>query len=157
MELSSHLENLTIKYCSSVPLSDSNKLKESFQIALKQSRSRDLFNKNTGVGPHRDDIAFCINDMNANFGSQGQHRSVVLSLKLAEIELMETVTKEKPILLLDDVMSELDNSRQFNLLETISQNIQTFMTTTTLEHLQNVPSNIKIFSIHEGHLTEDKV
>lgn len=157
LELSSHLENLTIKYCSSVPLSDSNKLKESFQIALKQSRSRDLFNKNTGVGPHRDDIAFCINDMNANFGSQGQHRSVVLSLKLAEIELMETVTKEKPILLLDDVMSELDNSRQLNLLETISQNIQTFMTTTTLEHLQNVPSNIKIFSIHEGHLTEDKV
>lgn len=59
--------------------------------------------------------------MNANFGSQGQHRSVVLSLKLAEIELMETVTKEKPILLLDDVMSELDNSRQFNLLETISK------------------------------------
>ena len=157
LELSSHLENLTIKYCSSVPLSDSNKLKESFQIALKQSRSRDLFKKNTGVGPHRDDIVFYINDMNANFGSQGQHRSVVLSLKLAEIELMETVTKEKPILLLDDVMSELDNSRQLNLLETISQNIQTFMTTTTLEHLQNMPSNIKIFSIHEGHLTEDKV
>ena len=82
---------------------------------------------------------------------------MVLSLKLAEIELMETVTKEKPILLLDDVMSELDNSRQLNLLETISQNIQTFMTTTTLEHLQNMPSNINIFSIHEGHLTEDKV
>ena len=83
--------------------------------------------------------------MNANFGSQGQHRSVVLSLKLAEIELMETVTKEKPILLLDDVMSELDNNRQLNLLESISQNIQTFITTTTLEHLQNMPSDIKIF------------
>ena len=154
LELSSNLENLTIKYCSSVPLSDSNKLKESFQIALKQSRSRDLFKKNTGVGPHRDDIAFYINDMNANFGSQGQHRSVVLSLKLAEIELMETVTKEKPILLLDDVMSELDNNRQLNLLESISQNIQTFITTTTLEHLQNMPSDIKIFSIHEGNLTK---
>lgn len=92
--------------------------------------------------------------MNANFGSQGQHRSVVLSLKLAEIELMETVTKEKPILLLDDVMSELDNNRQLNLLESISQNIQTFITTTTLEHLQSMPSDIKIFSIHEGKLTK---
>ena len=88
--------------------------------------------------------------MNANFGSQGQHRSVVLSLKLAEIELMETVTKEKPILLLDDVMSELDNSRQLNLLETISQNIQTFITTTTLEHLQTCLLILKFSPIHEG-------
>ena len=146
-----------IKYCSSIPLSDPNKLKESFQIALRQSRSRDLFKKNTGIGPHRDDIAFYINNMNATFGSQGQHRSMVLSLKLAEIELMETVTKEKPILLLDDVMSELDNNRQLNLLETISQNIQTFITTTTLEHLKHLPSDIKIFSIHDGHFMENQV
>ena len=55
--------------------------------------------------------------MNATFGSQGQHRSVVLSLKLAEIELMEEITREKPILLLDDVMSELDNYRQLQLLK----------------------------------------
>lgn len=157
LELSSNLENLTIKYCSSIPLSDPNKLKESFQIALRQSRSRDLFKKNTGIGPHRDDIAFYINNMNATFGSQGQHRSMVLSLKLAEIELMETVTKEKPILLLDDVMSELDNNRQLNLLETISQNIQTFITTTTLEHLKHLPSDIKIFSIHDGHFMENQV
>ena len=85
--------------------------------------------------------------MNATFGSQGQHRSVVLSLKLAEIELMEEITREKPILLLDDVMSELDNYRQLQLLETISNNIQTFITTTTLDHLKELPEELKIFTI----------
>ena len=75
---------------------------------LENSRKRDLFKKNTGVGPHRDDIAFFLNDINAHFGSQGQHRSLVLSLKLAEIELMKEITREYPILLLDDVMSEIE-------------------------------------------------
>ena len=84
------------------------------------------------------------------YGSQGQHRSVVLSLKLAEIKLIENITKEIPILLLDDVMSELDNDRQLRLLETISQNIQTFITTTTLDHLQHLPEDIKIFNIVNG-------
>ena len=90
--------------------------------------------------------------MDANFGSQGQHRSLVLSIKLAEIELMESITKESPILLLDDVMSELDNTRQLKLLETISQNIQTFITTTSLEHLQNLPDNLSVFTVKDGQL-----
>ena len=90
--------------------------------------------------------------MDANFGSQGQHRSLVLSLKLAEIKLIERITKETPILLLDDVMSELDNNRQLKLLETISQDIQTFITTTTLEHLKNLPQDIKIFTIQQGQI-----
>ena len=90
--------------------------------------------------------------MDANYGSQGQHRSVVLSLKLAEIKLIENITKESPILLLDDVMSELDNDRQLKLLETISQEIQTFITTTTLEHLKNLPTDIKIFEILNGNI-----
>ena len=91
--------------------------------------------------------------MDASFGSQGQHRSLVLSIKLAEIELMESITKESPILLLDDVMSELDNTRQLKLLETISQNIQTFITTTSLEHLQNLPDNLSIFTVKNGQLS----
>ncbi|GGE23935.1 DNA replication/repair protein RecF [Streptococcus himalayensis] len=152
-DISNHLELLTIRYLSSVSHEPVN-LEETFQTALKQSRKRDLFKKNTGVGPHRDDIAFYINDMDVNFGSQGQHRSVVLSLKLAEIELMESITREKPILLLDDVMSELDNSRQLSLLKTISQNIQTFITTTTLEHLKNLPEDLKIFTIKAGNIEE---
>ena len=111
---------------------------------LGKNRQKDIFRKTTSIGPHRDDLAFFINNMNATFGSQGQHRSVVLSLKLAEIELMEEITREKPILLLDDVMSELDNYRQLQLLETISNNIQTFITTTTLDHLKELPEELKI-------------
>ncbi|KXT84933.1 DNA replication/repair protein RecF [Streptococcus panodentis] len=149
-EISQHLEKLTINYLSSIPLQEVDSLETAFRLSLEKSRKRDLFKKNTGVGPHRDDIAFFINEMDANFGSQGQHRSVVLSLKLAEIKLIESITQETPILLLDDVMSELDNNRQLKLLETISQNIQTFITTTSLEHLKNLPEDIKIFKIKQG-------
>ena len=149
-DISDQLEELSIRYQPSVNFTDKEHLAESFYTALQKSRSRDLFKKNTGVGPHRDDMIFLINGMDASFGSQGQHRSLVLSIKLAEIELMESITKESPILLLDDVMSELDNTRQLKLLETISQNIQTFITTTSLEHLQNLPDNLSIFTVNDG-------
>ena len=122
------------------------------EAMLEKNRQKDIFRKTTSIGPHRDDLAFFINNMNATFGSQGQHRSVVLSLKLAEIELMEEITREKPILLLDDVMSELDNYRQLQLLETISNNIQTFITTTTLDHLKELPEELKIFTVQAGHI-----
>ena len=153
LEISNKLEELSISYQSSVNFTGEDQLTNSFKIALEKSRSRDLFKKNTGVGPHRDDIAFYINGMDASFGSQGQHRSLVLSIKLAEIELMESITNESPILLLDDVMSELDNTRQLKLLETISQSIQTFITTTSLDHLQNLPENLSIFRIQNGKIS----
>ena len=152
-DISDQLEELSIRYKPSVNFVDKEHLAESFHIALQKSRSRDLFKKNTGVGPHRDDMIFMINGMEASFGSQGQHRSLVLSIKLAEIELMESITKESPILLLDDVMSELDNTRQLKLLETISHNIQTFITTTSLDHLQNLPDNLSVFTVDNGQLT----
>ena len=152
-DISNQLEELSIRYQPSVNFVDKENLAESFHIALQKSRSRDLFKKNTGVGPHRDDMIFMINGMEASFGSQGQHRSLVLSIKLAEIELMESITKESPILLLDDVMSELDNTRQLKLLETISHNIQTFITTTSLDHLQNLPDNLSVFTVDNGQLT----
>ena len=153
LEISNKLEELSISYQSSVNFTNEEQLTSSFKIALEKSRSRDLFKKNTGVGPHRDDISFYINGMDASFGSQGQHRSLVLSIKLAEIELMESITNESPILLLDDVMSELDNTRQLKLLETISQSIQTFITTTSLDHLQNLPENLSIFNIQNGKIS----
>ena len=150
--LSNNKEDLTIQYQSSVFSEEVDDLEEQFFRMLKKNRQKDLFRKTTSIGPHRDDLAFFINEMNANFGSQGQHRSVVLSLKLAEIELMEEITREKPILLLDDVMSELDNYRQLQLLETISNSIQTFITTTTLDHLKELPEELKIFTIQSGHI-----
>ena len=150
--LSDNKENLSIQYQSTVFSEEGNDIEEQFLSMLEKNRQKDIFRKTTSIGPHRDDLAFFINNMNATFGSQGQHRSVVLSLKLAEIELMEEITREKPILLLDDVMSELDNYRQLQLLETISNNIQTFITTTTLDHLKELPEELKIFTIQAGHI-----
>ena len=154
-DISNYLEELTLKYQSSISLTSTSTIVDDFLTDLQKSRKRDLFKKNTGVGPHRDDIEFYINGMNAHFGSQGQHRSLVLSIKLAEIELMKEVTREYPILLLDDVMSELDNQRQVKLLETISDKIQTFITTTSLDHLHTLPDQLKIFQIDSGRLTEN--
>lgn len=151
-DISDQLEELSIHYQPSVNFVDKGHLADSFHASLQKSRSRDLFKKNTGVGPHRDDIIFLINGIDASFGSQGQHRSLVLSVKLAEIELMESITKESPILLLDDVMSELDNARQLKLLETISHNIQTFITTTSLDHLQNLPDTLSVFTVNNGQI-----
>ena len=152
LEFIKKLEDLSIQYQSTVFSEEGNDIEEQFLSMLEKNRQKDIFRKTTSIGPHRDDLAFFINNMNATFGSQGQHRSVVLSLKLAEIELMEEITREKPILLLDDVMSELDNYRQLQLLETISNNIQTFITTTTLDHLKDLPEELKIFTVQAGHI-----
>lgn len=154
LEISHQLEELTLSYESSIKFTDNVNVVDSFLTELEKSRKRDLFKKNTGVGPHRDDIFFYLNGINAHYGSQGQHRSLVLSLKLAEIELMKELTREYPILLLDDVMSELDNNRQMQLLETISEKIQTFITTTSLAHLHSLPEQLKIFHVTNGTITE---
>ncbi|MGT2964590.1 DNA replication/repair protein RecF [Streptococcus acidominimus] len=156
-EISEQREELTIQYQSSIKFTGEDNLVDVFLTELSRCRKRDLFKKNTGVGPHRDDIAFFLNSVNAHYGSQGQHRSLVLSLKLAEIELMKEVTREYPILLLDDVMSELDNNRQVKLLETISHTIQTFITTTSLDHLSKLPEEVKIFTVKQGQIEEQDI
>lgn len=90
--------------------------------------------------------------MDASFGSQGRHRSLVLSIKLAEIDLMESVTNEFPILLLDDVMMNLTILDNFGV-QKYSQSIQTFITTTSLDHLQNLPENLNISTVEDGEIT----
>lgn len=154
--ISNGLEHLTIKYLSSVTFSDRQDIREEFLQQLRRNHRRDILKKNTGVGPHRDDLEFFINNVNADFGSQGQHRSLILSLKLAEIELIKSVTGDYPILLLDDVMSELDNYRQTKLLEGIKEHVQTFITTTSLDHLSQLPDNLKIFVIEQGDILTDE-
>ncbi|MGT2933626.1 DNA replication/repair protein RecF [Streptococcus catagoni] len=155
--ISNQLENLTLSYQASLPLAGENtNIKEIFIEELKKNRKKDIFRKNTSLGPHRDDIIFYINQMDANFASQGQHRSLILSLKMAEVSLMKKTTGDNPILLLDDVMSELDNTRQTKLLEAIiKENVQTFITTTSLDHLSQLPENIKIFHIDNGTIKAD--
>lgn len=149
--ISENTETLTITYDSSVKFTDLSTLHQDFLQQLTNQHRRDIFKRNTGIGPHRDDISFFINDMNASFGSQGQHRSLILSLKMAEIELIKQSTGDYPILLLDDVMSELDNHRQAKLLEAVlKENVQTFITTTSLDHLKQLPENMTVFTIDQG-------
>ncbi|MDE6627492.1 MAG: DNA replication/repair protein RecF [Lachnospiraceae bacterium] len=103
---------------------------EDYENVMKSKREQDLKYQSTQTGPHRDDICFYINDIDVRkFGSQGQQRTAALSLKLAEIELVKSMISDTPILLLDDVMSELDSNRKTYLLDSI-EDIQTIVTCT---------------------------
>ncbi len=114
---------------------DEKNYKEKYFNLLKEKRKSDVYRKITSVGPHKDDIKILINDIDArHFGSQGQQRTAALSLKLAEIKLIEEEIGEKPILLLDDVLSELDINRQEYLINSLKE-LQTFITTTEVNSL----------------------
>jgi DNA replication and repair protein RecF len=127
---------------------------EDFSNKLKKNQDRDIKSKMTSVGPHRDDFGFTINNVDIRkYGSQGQQRTAALSLKLSEIELMKKITKENPILLLDDVLSELDEHRQKYLLQYIG-NIQTIITCTGLEDfIKNKFEMNRFFQVTEGKVT----
>ena len=122
-----------------------------FADELFKCRDRDIRLAQTSVGPHKDDISFCIGDMDIRkFGSQGQKRTAALSLKLSEIDFVTDMIHDRPVLLLDDVLSELDRKRQILLLNSI-ENIQTFMTCPMLDDV--IKENIsvdKTFKIDSG-------
>ena len=122
-----------------------------FEINLKKNREKDIKMKITSVGPHRDDICFMADGLDIRkFGSQGQQRTAALSLKLSEIEIVKKVINDTPILLLDDVLSELDKHRQNYLLDSISD-IQTLITCTGLDDFVNNRFHInKIMHVDNG-------
>lgn len=122
-----------------------------FEDELINNREKDLKYAQTSVGPHRDDISFKIDGIDIRkFGSQGQKRCSALSLKLSEIDIVSNIIKDKPVLLLDDVLSELDSNRQKFLLESISD-IQTIITCTGLDDFVNNRFDVnKVFNIVDG-------
>ena len=130
--------------------------KMDLEQAIKRNRERDIRMKSTSVGPHRDDICFMNGDLDIRkFGSQGQQRTAALSLKLSEIELVKKVTKDTPILLLDDVLSELDKHRQNYLLNSI-HDVQTLITCTGVDDFVNKRFSInKIFHVEKGNVTKE--
>ena len=142
-------EQLSLTYESSIG-------EMSMEQALKKNRERDLRMKSTSVGPHRDDLCFLSGDLDIRkFGSQGQQRTAALSLKLAEIELVKRIIGDTPILLLDDVLSELDKNRQNYLLDSI-HDIQTVITCTGLDEFVNHRFSInKIFHVKSGHVAKE--
>lgn len=142
-------ERITLSYESSIG-------NLSLEQALKKNRERDIRMKSTSIGPHRDDLCFLSGDLDIRkFGSQGQQRTAALSLKLSEIELVKEVIRDTPILLLDDVLSELDKHRQNYLLDSI-HDIQTVITCTGLDEFVNHRFSInKIFRVESGNVTKE--
>lgn len=128
----------------------------SFEQALLKNKEKDLRIKSTSVGPHRDDIAFLVSDIDIRkYGSQGQQRTAALSLKLSEIELVKQSIHDTPVLLLDDVLSELDKHRQNYLLDSI-HDIQTLITCTGVDEFVNHRFSInKVFHVQSGQVTKE--
>ncbi|AJO25026.1 DNA replication/repair protein RecF [Weizmannia coagulans] len=135
--ISRGLEQLEIQYKPSVNVSEElnwSKMIKSYENKFAEIREREIDRGVTMAGPHRDDLAFVVNGRDVHtFGSQGQQRTAALSVKLAEIELIYSEIREYPILLLDDVLSELDDYRQSHLLNAIQGRVQTFVTTTSVD------------------------
>lgn len=151
-DLTDGREELDIEYESNIPVKENIKeQKNAFNEILSAGRKRDLLRRNTGSGPHRDDISILVDGIDVrNFGSQGQQRSAALSLKLAEIKLIHEETGEQPVLLLDDVLSELDRTRQRQLITSFGDN-QIFITATELtEELKTQLPDHAIFEVEKG-------
>lgn len=150
-------EKMNIEYSSGL---ETNLLKEGekdkfityYRDELKEKRRKDIERGFTTIGPHRDDLEIYINDISAKkFGSQGQQRTAALSLKIAEIEFVKTKTGEYPLLLLDDVLSELDKKRKNKLLAAIRNKVQTIITTTELNDIEDELVEVgKIIHIRNG-------
>lgn len=149
LQLSGNREELVVSYEPDTP-------SDQFEAALKRSRPQDIRQKTTLCGPHRDDISFFVNGIDIRrYGSQGQQRTAALSLKLSELELVKTLIHDNPILLLDDVLSELDGGRQNHLLSAISD-IQTIITCTGLDDFVNNRFKIdKIFKVIDGTVVSE--
>ncbi|KGP73228.1 DNA replication/repair protein RecF [Pontibacillus yanchengensis] len=159
--ISRQLENLEIAYDASLDVSedmDLSKMVRVFQDKFAEVERREIERGTTLVGPHRDDLIFYVNGKDVQtYGSQGQQRTTALSLKLAEIELIHNEVGEYPILLLDDVLSELDDFRQSHLLHTIQGKVQTFVSTTSVDGIEHETlQQADIFYVDQGHVTKGK-
>ena len=152
--ISSGRENIDLVYSSCAEFdADLNMIEQNLLSAFESSKTVDIINKTTTKGPHRDDIDILINGTSARiYGSQGQQRSCVLALKLAEASLLKKMTEIEPIALLDDVMSELDEKRQDYILNHI-KNWQVFITCCDKETILRLKKG-KTFHIDGGKIID---
>ncbi|NCO73701.1 MAG: DNA replication/repair protein RecF [Cyanobacteria bacterium] len=153
-QISNKTEKLQIIYLPNVEYKENEieDIQNRIREEINHKRNAEISSGNTLVGPHRDDIDFMINQATAkNYGSQGQQRTLVLSLKLGELQLIEQVVGETPLLLLDDVMAELDLKRQQQLLDSLGNRFQTFITTTHLNYFDNkLLQQAQIIEVEKG-------
>jgi len=155
--ISGSTEQLEVRYAPNVAIAqdDPTVIQQTFLAKLQERAIAEQYQGTTLVGPHRDEVEFLINQTSAKqYGSQGQQRTLVLALKLAELKLIEAVIGEPPLLLLDDVLAELDLHRQNQLLEAIQDQYQTLITTT---HLGSFDAqwlrSSQIFTVKAGQLS----
>lgn len=159
----SETEQLTMLYNSSI-IGDVSALEkfefnneyilDNFQKKLNEKKLEEIIRGQSILGPHRDDVSYFINNSEAKkYASQGQQRTIVLALKLAELELIKEKTKTNAILLLDDVLAELDDLRQNFLLDAIGNETQTIITSVdTLHFKEEYLNNVEIFEIKENKI-----
>ncbi|TDQ38337.1 DNA replication/repair protein RecF [Aureibacillus halotolerans] len=154
-------EALRVAYKPSLDVSaneDLSTLVKKYLEKFQAIREKEIERGSTLIGPHRDDLLFYVNEKEVQtYGSQGQQRTTALSLKLAELELIRHEVGEYPVLLLDDVLSELDNSRQTHLLNTIQGKVQTFVTTTNVDGIEHdTIQKAAMFSVRHGDITKTR-
>ena len=148
-DISSGREKIEFKYITGIK--NLENIKSEFYELLKKNRKKDIEKGITTIGPHRDDFTVSLNGIDAkSFGSQGQQRSAVLTIKFSSLKIIKELTGEFPILLLDDVLSELDFNRKRYILTSIGE-IQTIITCTGIEDLTNYLDNrSKVFKVKDG-------
>jgi len=146
-------EVLRLSYQGSLPNEMADSLiSENLYLQMLEKEKDELFRRTSLIGPHRDDFSVYLNEKSVrHYGSQGQQRSVVLALKLAEAQLMEATTGEKPIIVLDDVLSELDADRQHHLIQALKTMGQTFISSTVLPPVLSGLQS-KVIRIREGRI-----
>ena len=150
-DITSGKERIEFKYISTIK--DLENIRENFYSLLEKNRVRDCERGITSVGPHRDDFNVLINDIDTkSYGSQGQQRTAVLTIKFSSLKIIKELTGEYPVLLLDDVLSELDFSRKRYVLSTIGD-IQTIITCTGIEDLyEYLDDKSKVFKVKDGEI-----
>jgi DNA replication and repair protein RecF len=153
-DISNGQEILAVRYKPNIKYeaTEVGALEQELKALFQETLEREIERGQALIGPHRDDIAFYINDFDVQtYGSQGQQRTTALSVKLAELELINEEIGEYPILLLDDVLSELDETRQSHLLTSIRNRVQTFVTTTSISDINHaIMDEMQALGIEDG-------
>lgn len=157
----SNLKGFNIKYIPSIEIDsyENENIKTILETKFKDNLEKEIFAKKTLYGPHRDDFEFCLEEDNLkSFGSQGQQKMAVIALKLSEIEVFSEYKKTSPIILLDDVFSDLDNIKKNNLLKHINKDMQVIITTTDLENIdKKLLKKAKLIQIKNGKVIKEEV
>jgi len=149
-------DDLVLKYIPNVEVSDMSNIGKNIRDKMASTYDREVLYGNSLVGPHRDDFSFKLgeNDL-VLYGSQGQLKMAILALKLAEVNVFKDICNEYPVLLLDDLFSELDVNKRNKVINYLNRDIQTIVTTTDLENIEdNLVKDSYVYKIENGNVCE---